>query len=314
MPHAIVYTEFGAPEVLTLVEIEAPPPGPGEVAVAVEAVGVNPIDGKLRSRVRPSPDITAPRRIGTDAAGVVTALGEGVEGLRVGDLVAVFGAPGAYATDLVVPASHAHRLPPLVTAAEGAAIGVPVGTGYQALRSLDVGTGDTLLVHGGSGAVGQAIIQFATLWGAKAIATSSARRAGRVRALGATPVAYGPGLADRVRALALHGVTVAIDAAGTDEALDVSALLVTDRARVATLVRGADASARGIRAFGGGSPEPLTPQQLAWRAEAMPVVLALLAAGRFSIEIGPTLRLAEAAEAHRLLEQGGVDGKIVLVP
>ncbi|GAA1967468.1 NADP-dependent oxidoreductase [Microbacterium deminutum] len=313
MAQAIVYTEFGGPEVLHTADIPDPVPGEGEIAVRVQAAGVNPIDAKLRAGLRPSGPIDEPRRVGGDGAGVVTAVGEGVDGFRVGDPVVFFGVPGAYATDLVVAVAHAHRRPPQVSAAEGAALGIPVGTAYQALRALDVGTGDTLLVHGGSGAVGQAMIQFAVLWGATVIATSSEARFDRLRALGATPVAYGEGLPDRVRAVASNGVTVAIDAAGTDEALQASLDLVADRGRIATLVRGGDAASLGIRAFGGGSPTPLTPQQLAWRTEAVPVTLALLAAGRFSVELGPSFPLSDAPKAHRVVEEGGV-GKVALLP
>ena len=86
-----------------------------------------------------------------------------------------------------------------------------------------------------------------------------------------------------------------------------------DRARIATIVRGADADGVGIRAFGGGSPHPLTLQELAWRREGIAVALPLLAAGAFSVEVGPSLPLAEAAEAHRLVESG-VDGKVILLP
>lgn len=313
MATAIVYTEFGGPEVLHPIEIPEPVAGDGQLAVRIQAAGVNPIDGKLRSGLRSSRAITEPRRIGVDAAGVVTAVGAGVEGFGVGDAVVLTGTNGTYASDLVVPAERAVPRPPTVSAAEGASIGVPVGTAYQALRSLGVGLGDTLLLHGGSGAVGQAAIQWAVLWGARVVATTSDRRAERVRALGAEPVTYGEGLADRVRELAPDGITVALDAAGTDEALDVSAELVEDRQRIATIVRGADAEARGIRAFGGGSPAPLTPRQLVWRAEAIPATLALLAAGAFSLESGPELPLVDAAEAHRLLADG-VPGKIVLIP
>ena len=136
-----------------------------------------------------------------------------------------------------------------------------------------MGPGDTLLVHAGSGAVGQAAIQFAVLWGATVIATSSERRADTVRALGATPVLYGEGVADRIRAAAPPGITVAVDAAGTEEALQASLDLVEDHDRIATLVRGRDAASLGIRAFSGGAPVPLTEQQLAWRAEVVPVTL-----------------------------------------
>jgi NADPH:quinone reductase-like Zn-dependent oxidoreductase len=313
MAHAIVYSEVGGPEVLRLVDIDVPTPGEGQVSVRVEAAGVNPIDGKLRSGLRGSGPLSAPRRIGNDGAGVVTAVGAGVDGFRPGDEVVLSGASGLYATDVVVKAASVHPRPPQVSAAEAAALGIPVGTAYQSLRSLAVGPSDTLLVHAGSGAVGQAAIQFAVLWGATVIATSSPGRFDRLRSLGALPVAYGDGLEDRVRAAAPQGVTVALDGAGTDEAIETSLALVADRARIATIVRGRDAAAFGIRAFSGGSPEPLTPQQQAWRGEAVPVALALLAAGRFSVEVGPEFALADAADAHRLLASGA-QGKITLVP
>ncbi|KRB39012.1 quinone oxidoreductase family protein [Microbacterium sp. Root180] len=313
MATAIGYTEFGGPEVLHPIEITAPAPGAGQLAIRVEAAGVNPIDAKLRSGARPSGPIDDVRRVGSDGAGIVTSVGEGVDGFRAGDAVVFSGARGAYATDVVVDVARVHSRPAHVSAAQGAALGIPVGTAYQTLRSLAVGPHDTLLLHAGSGAVGQAAIQFAVLWGATVIATTSGRRAETVRALGAIPVHYGDGLADRVRELAPNGVTVALDAAGTDEALDVSVELVADRSRIATLVRGRDAASLGIRAFSGGSPAPLTPQQLAWRDEAAPVSLALIAAGRFAVEIGPQVPLADAAEAHRLVERG-TDGKITLVP
>ena len=313
MTSAIAYTEFGNPEVLHEIRVADPAPGEGEVLVRVAAAGVNPIDAKLRSGARPSAPIVEPRRVGADGAGVVTAVGDGVDGFHAGDAVVFTGATGAYADEVAVAASHVFARPSRVSAAEGAALGIPVGTAYQTLRSLGVSAADTLLVHGGSGAVGQAIIQFAVLWGATVIATSSERRFDRVRELGAAPVAYGEGLADRVRAAAPRGVTVAIDAAGTDEALAVSLELVDGRQRVATLVRGKDAAGLGIRAFSGGSPQPLTAQQQAWRSEAVPVALALMAAGAFSVELGPSFALADAADAHRAVESG-VDGKVTLVP
>lgn len=313
MTRAVTYTAFGGPEVLTLTDIEAPVPAEGQVTVRVTAAGVNPIDHKLRAGIRPSATISKPRRLGNDGAGVVTALGAGVEGFRVGDEVVVFGASGVYATDIAVRPEHLTPLPPGVSPAIGAALGIPVATAYQALRSLAVGPADTVLIHGGSGSVGQAAIQFARLRGAAVIATASEARADRIRSLGATPVAYGDGLVERVRSAVPQDVTVALDCAGTDEALQASLDLVADRHRIATIVRGADAAGLGIRAFSGGSPHPLSAQQLAWRAEAIPVVAALLAAGSFHVELGPELPLAEAVEAHRLIA-AGTAGKIVLIP
>lgn len=313
MSQAIQYSQFGGPEVLTFGKVEVGPPGQGEVAVRVEAAGVNPIDLKLRGGLRPSATIDRPRRIGNDGAGIITAVGEDIDGYRPGDPVVIFGGSGIYATDVVVKVEKVAPRPAQVSAVEGAAIGIPVATAYQALRSLDVGASDTLLLHAGSGAVGQAAIQFAVLWGASVVATSSPRRFDRVRELGATPIEYGPGLAERVSEAVPGGVTVALDAAGTDEAIEASLTLVSDRSRIATIVRGKDAAGFGIRGFSGGSPEPLTPAQQTWRSEAVPVTLALLAAGAFSVEQGPQFALADAAEAHRAIE-AGADGKVTLHP
>ncbi|MFS6530024.1 NADP-dependent oxidoreductase [Microbacterium aurugineum] len=314
MARAIVYTEIGSPDVLHLIEIPDPVAARGEVVVRIEAAGVNPIDAKLRGGKRPSPPITEPRPVGFDGAGVIEVLGEGVDDLRVGDRVAIRDGHGTYASALAVPAENRAPLPDAVTMAEGAAIGIPAGTAYQALRSLDVGAGDVLLVHGGSGAVGQAAVQFAVAWGATVIATGSPARHDQLRDLGALPVAYGDGLIDRIRDTAPSAVTVVLDCAGTDEAIETSLALVSDRDRIATIVRGPDAASFGIRAFSGGSPVPLTDQELAWRAEALPQTIALLETGDFTVELGPQLPLAEAVRAHELLESGAASGKIILVP
>ncbi|CAH0157393.1 quinone oxidoreductase family protein [Microbacterium foliorum] len=314
MARAIVYTEFGSPDVLHLIEVPDPIALSGEAVVRIEAAGVNPIDAKLRSAKRPSPPITEPRGVGFDGAGVIDSVGDGVETFAVGDRVAIRDTVGTYASHLAVSVEKLVALPDSVTSAEGAGIGIPAGTAFQALRSLGVAQGDVVLVHGGSGSVGQAAVQFAVAWGATVVATASPARHEQLRELGAIPVAYGEGLLDRVRDAAPDGVTVALDCAGTDEAIEVSLELVADRDRIATIVRGPDAASFGIRAFSGGSPEPLTPQELEWRAEALAATVDLLGTGDFTIELGPELPLAEAAQAHELVESGAASGKIVLVP
>jgi NADPH:quinone reductase len=314
MARAIVYTEFGSPDVLHQIEIPDPVPVRAEAIVRIEAAGVNPIDGKLRRAERPSPPITEPRPVGFDGAGVIEALADDVEGFAVGDRVAIRDTMGTYSSLLAVPVERLAALPDSVTAAEGAGIGIPAGTAYQALKSLGVTAGDVVLVHAGSGSVGQAAVQFAVAWGATVIATASPARHEQLREFGAVPVAYGDGLLDRVREAAPQGVTVALDGAGTDEAIRTSLDLVADRDRIATIVRGPDAAEFGIRAFSGGSPVPLTEQELAWRAEALEATIALIATGDFTIELGPELPLAEAAQAHELMESGTASGKIVLVP
>ncbi|WP_261164711.1 NADP-dependent oxidoreductase [Microbacterium sp. Marseille-Q6965] len=312
MARAIRYSEHGGPEVLRIEEIPDPVAGPGQVTVRVEAAGVNPVDAKMRRRGTAGP-LTAPRGTGQDGAGYITSVGEGVDGFRVGDAVVFTSAGGSYATDIAIDAGKVSFRPPGVSAAQGAGVPIPCGTAYQALRSLGLRADDTLLIHGGSGSVGQAAIQFAVMWGARVIATTSPARAERVAGLGAEPLPYGPGLVDAVREAAPDGVTVILDCAGTDEALAQSLELLADRSRIATIVAGSQAPDLGIRAFSAGSPTPLTERQKALRAEAIPVTLALMAAGRFSIELGERYALDQAAEAQRASE-AGAPGKLVVVP
>ncbi len=182
------------------------------------------------------------------------------------------------------------------------------------ITSLGVRDGDTLLLHAGSGAVGQAVIQLARRVGAIVVATASEPNHPRLRELGAIPVAYGPGLADRVRDAAPQGVDVALDGAGTDEAIEVSKQLVADPERIGTIVLGRRAAELGIRAWSGGNPIPLTPEEAQLRLDAVPLAATLAANGRFEIEIAARYPLAEAAEAHRQSESGRLRGKIVLIP
>ena len=313
MNHSVVYTELGGPEVMHLVETPEPTADAGQVVVQVTAAGVNPIDAKQRAGGRVLPPIEEPRHVGFDGAGVVLEVGPSVSGLNVGDRVAIVETRGTYTERLAVDARNAVPIPEGVSDEQAAAIGIPASTAYQAVRSLGIEAGDTLLVHAGSGAVGQAAIQFAVDRGARVVATASARKHPRLRQLNAIPVEDGPGLVERVRAVAPHGITAILDAAGTDEAIEASLELLEAHDRIGTIVRGADAPGWGIQAWSGGSAEPLTLQEVQWRTEAIPLTLDMLATGRFSVEIGARLPLREAVEAHRLLAAGG-SGKIILQP
>lgn len=314
MATVVQYSEFGSPGVLQVVEVPKPAVPADGLLIDVKAVGVNPIEWKLRSGIRPSAPITEPRRLGSDAAGVVSEVGADVDGWAVGDEVVVRGGNGAYASQLVVTPDQITRKPEAVDFQQAAAIGVPVGTAYQALKSLGVTEGTTLLVHGGSGAVGQAAIQFATDWGATVIATGGENSQLRLRELGAIPVVYGPGLTDRVRAVAPEGIDLVLDAVGTDEALETSFELVPDRSNIGTIVVGARAAELGIKAWSGGNPIPLTDQEQAWRVEAVDAVADLVSRGGFHFQIGTVYPLAQAADAHRESENGHPQGKIILVP
>ncbi|MCR2808399.1 MULTISPECIES: NADP-dependent oxidoreductase [unclassified Microbacterium] len=305
------YAELGGPEVIHVAEGEVPVPDPGWVLVEVRAHGVNPFDTKVRSGARAAAP-EAPRGVGHDGAGVITAIGDGVTDWAVADEVIFGWTQGAAATHALVRPMHLTRKLPEVSWETGAALPIPVGTAYQALKSLGVTDGDRILIHAGSGSVGQAAIQFARLWGAEVVATGSPRSFDRIRELGATPVGYGDGLLERLRDSASAGFTVILDLAGTDEALDSIALV--DPARFASAAAGLKADARGITAYGGGSAVPLTGEQRAQRAEAVAVVQPLIAAGEFSVEIGLVIPLDEIVDAHRASESNRVRGKIIIIP
>jgi NADPH:quinone reductase-like Zn-dependent oxidoreductase len=314
MPRAVIFNRYGGPEVLEIVTVDRPEIPPNGVLVEVRAIGVNPVDTKIRSGLRARGPLDAPLGLGADAAGVIVGVGTDVTGFAVGDEVIGQGLTGAYATHVVAEPSQLVPKPATVTFEQGAAIGVPGGTAYQVLRSLDLTAGETLLVHGGSGGVGQAAVQFATLWGASVVATAGPPNHPRLADLGAVPVAYGDGLLERIRRAAPGGVDVALDAAGTDEALDASVALVADRSRIATIVVTGRAAELGIRAHSPLRAGCLTDAELALRAEALGVIADLAARGRFELEIGAVYPLDKVADAHRHSETRHVRGKIVLIP
>lgn len=314
MARVVQYGETGPAEVLEVVEVPDPVPGPGEVLVEVRAAGVNPIEWKVRSGLRPSPPITEPRRLGSDGAGVVAAVGEGVDDWRVGDEVIVSGAAGTYATHVVVTRQNLTAKPAALDFEQAAALGIPVATAHQALASLDVRRGHVLVVHGGSGGVGQAAVQLARHLGARVIATASPANHDRLRELGAEPVAYGDGLLERIRELAPEGVDRVLDAAGTDEALAASVALVDDPQHAGTIVMGGKAPELGIQAWSGGAPWPLTPEQLRLREDAIPVVADLVARGVFEVEVSRRFALDDVVAAAKESEAGHTRGKIVVLP
>src|SRR5258708_15465715 len=184
-------------------------------------------------------------------------------------------------------------------------------TDWHCLVATAVGDGDTVLIHGGAGGVGVMAVQLAADRGATVIATASPARHDFRRELGALPVAYGPGLADRVRAAAPDGIDAALDLIGTDEAVDVSLELVADKARIATIAAAGRAGQAGIKALGGGpGSDPGTQVRDAARIE-----LARLAGeGTLRVVVAKTFPLAQAARAHRAIMTGHATGKIVLIP
>jgi len=174
------------------------------------------------------------------------------------------------------------------------------------LTNTVVGTGDTVLIHGAAGGVGLLAVQLAVARGASVIGTASPARHDQLRKYGATPVAYGTGLADRIRAIG--PVDAALDLVGTDEALDTSVELVTDRSRIATIAGFGRAAELGIAALSGADGGQ------AIRDAARPELLALARDGKLEVIVDRAFPLDEAAEAHRYLQTGHARGKVVLLP
>ncbi len=315
MSAVVVATAYGGPEVLSVVDVPTPEPGPGEVRLAVRAVGVNPIDFKSYSGAFGADPSALPKRLGAEAAGVVTAVGEGAAGpagpIRVGDEVIAFRAPGAYAAELIAPGEAIVPKPANLSWEQAAGLLLTGVTAVHALETVHVNAGDTVLLHGGAGGVGLITIQLAVARGAKVIATARPANHDVLRRFGAIPVAYGDGLADRVGEAAPDGVTAAIDAVGTDEAVDVSLQLVPDRTRIVTIAAFRRAPGDGIRLIGGA---PGADPGTAIRDAARLQLTAAAANGRLEVLVERTYPLAETAEAHRQVLTGHVTGKLILIP
>jgi NADPH:quinone reductase-like Zn-dependent oxidoreductase len=310
MTKTVVARSYGGPEVLALQDIELPSPAEGEVLVEVRAAGANPIDYKSYSGDMGRDPERLPMPIGMEAAGVVVEAAPRATGytgaLTVGDEVIATGISGGYAERVLVRAADVGHKPESLSFEEAAGLLLVGGTAWHLLTNTRVGTGDTVLIHGASGGVGLMAVQLAVARGAKVIATASPARHDQLREYGAEPVAYGEGLADRVRAVG--PVDAALDLVGTDEALLTSVELVADRSRIATIAGFAKAPELGIailtEADGG----------QAIRDASRPELIDLAARGKLDVTVDRTYPLEEAAEAHRYLQTGHARGKVVLVP
>jgi NADPH:quinone reductase-like Zn-dependent oxidoreductase len=310
MTRTVVATAYGGPEVLALQDITLPKPGQGQVLVDVRAAGANPVDYKLYSGDMGADPARLPMPIGMEAAGVVVEAAPGAAGytgaLTTGDEVIVTVGSGGYADQVIADASDVGHKPESVSFEEAAGLLLVGGTAWHLLTNTGVGTDDTVLIHGASGGVGLMAVQLAVARGAKVIATASPARHDQLRGYGAEPVAYGEGLADRVRAIG--PVDAALDLVGTDEALDTSVELVADRSRIATIAGFARAGELGIAVLTGADGG----QEI--RDAARAELIKLAAAGKLEVTVDKAFPLTEAAEAHRHLQTGHARGKVVLVP
>ncbi|MBF4463061.1 MULTISPECIES: NADP-dependent oxidoreductase [unclassified Rathayibacter] len=214
-PHtsrAVQYSRFGGAEVLEIVEIDRPSPGPGEVLVEVLAAAVNHMEAFIRQGLFDSAhSATFPMRQGTDFSGLVVGRGEGVHDLAVRSEVVGHALVGSHATHIVVPRENLVPKPPSVSWEVGGALFLAGVTAWRALEATRVGPGDTVVVSAAAGGVGGLETQLAMMRGATVIGTCGERNFDYLRQIGVTPIVYGDGLAERIRAAAPRGATVFLD-------------------------------------------------------------------------------------------------------
>ncbi len=307
MSRAVIYENFGGPEVLELQDVPEPHAGPGEIRVRVAAVGLNPMDWAIAAMPELAArfNITVPSGFGSDFAGVVYEVGEGASGFAAGERV-YGGVMERAAADFVVVKTPLGASEALFHTPEGlsdeiaSTLGIAGGTASAALAAIDLGPQDTVLIGGAAGGVGVFAVQLAELAGATVIGTASEGTFPFLRELGAEPVTYGAGLADRVRALAPDGITAAVDLFGT-ETIETALALGVGPERIAAIAAG---------------PTPPGGARAAWGADAEPGALPRIAdaivAGQITVPIAARFPIEQIREATALQADRHVHGKIVV--
>lgn len=300
------FREYGDVEEIAIDEVDPPQPGDGEVLLRVRAAGINPIDWKvLHGRLAGGEPLSEPRGLGVDVAGVIEQVGPDVEDLEPGDEVLGQSSTPAYAEQALSRPQMLQRKPPGLPWEVAGSLGVVAGTAYATLAALAPEPGETLLILGASGGVGSFATQLAVARGVRVVGTAGPAKLESLRALGATPVAYGDGLDGRLREAAPEGIDTILDASGHGEIVAAVAMK-GDTERVLTIAFSQEASDLGVPFHAGGGGE-LTQQAL---EETIP----LIEQGRLIFPIARVFSLDEVGEALRESEHGHPAGKLVVVP
>ncbi len=299
MSKVYVFNSHGGPEGQELIDRPAPEPGLGELGVQVHAAGVNPIDWKLRSG-EVSHDQEFPVAMGQEVAGVVTAVGDGVDGFAVGDEILGLAAPGhgGFAEHTIVRATDAVVKPEEVSFADAATIPVAATAAYDGTHQIDLEVGQTLLILGVGGGVGLMAAQIGKVHEFTVIGTASESKREIVESTGATFVAYGDGVASRLREIAPEGVDLILDLVGGDALRDVADL--------------ARAPGRIISAADATTATELGGSALIHNEEAMGKITDVIKYELVDPHVSARFPLDRAGEAIAAVESGHATGKVIV--
>jgi len=303
---AVRFDRYGDRDVLYVANIAMPEPGDGEVVVEVRAAAINPGEAAIRSgamdAVAPA---TFPSGEGSDLAGVVTAVGAGVEDFAVGDEVLGFSwTRSSHATHTAVPVTQLIRKPAGLDWEAAGSLYVAGCTAYAAVRAVDAQAGETVAVSAAAGGVGSIVVQLLRHRGAKVLGIASEGNAGVLAGLGAIPIAYGDGLAERLTDAAPQGIDAFIDLFGPDYVRLAVELGIAPE-RINTIISFQAAEEYGTKADGSGT---------ASTREVLTEMAGLVAGGAITIPIAARYPLDQVREAFAELEQRHTHGKIVLIP
>jgi NADPH:quinone reductase-like Zn-dependent oxidoreductase len=306
MPRAVRFDKYGGIELLQVVEVDRPIPGPGKVLVRVKAAGINPGEASIRKGLFadrwPS---TFPSGQGSDLAGIVEEVGAGVANVAAGDEVIGFSNDRSSQAELVViDSGNLVPRPANVPWEQAGALFVVGTTAYATVRSVALKAGDTVVVSGAAGGVGSIAVQLAREAGAKVIGLAGAANHQWLTDHGVIPIAYGDGVEERIRSASGGTVDAFVDTFGGGY-VELALKLGVPATRIDTIIDFAAAAKYGVMTEG---------SQAAANAEVLGELAGLLASGRLEIPIAKVYPLAEVRDAYRELEQRHTRGKIVLEP
>jgi NADPH:quinone reductase-like Zn-dependent oxidoreductase len=302
---AVRFDEYGGVDVLKVVDVPTPEPGPGQVLVQVKAAGINPGEAKIRDGLLHSRyPATFPSGEGSDLAGVVAETGPGVTVWSAGDeVIGYTDNRASHAEYVVVEARNLTAKPAGLPWEVAGALFVAGATAYAAVRAVTLTEGDTVVVSGAAGGVGSIAVQLARLAGATVIGLASEVQHEWLTGHGVIPVTYGDGVADRIRQVTGQ-VDAFIDTVGGDY-VELALSLGVVPARIDTIARFDAVQKYGVKGEGNAAGAS---------ASVLAELAGLIVAGKLEVPIAWTFPLSQVQDAYRALAKGHIRGKVVLIP